>query len=32
VRIGPMMSVDEADQTLSRVVAGGGGDAKIIVD
>ncbi len=32
VRIGPIMSVDEADQTLSRVVAGGGGDAKIIVD
>ncbi len=32
VRIGPMMSVDEADQTLSRVVAGGGADAKIIVD
>jgi len=32
VRIGPIATVDEADQILSRVVAVGGGDAKIIVD
>jgi rare lipoprotein A len=32
VRIGPIASVDEADQLLGRVVAIGAGDAKIVVD
>lgn len=32
VRIGPLASVEEADQMLTRIVAAGGGDPKIIVD
>jgi rare lipoprotein A len=32
VRIGPIATVDEADQLLSRVIGAGAGDAKIIVD
>jgi rare lipoprotein A len=32
VRIGPIATVDQADQLLSRIVGAGAGDAKIIVD
>jgi rare lipoprotein A len=32
VRIGPIATVDEADQLLARVVGAGAGDARIIVD
>jgi rare lipoprotein A len=32
VRIGPVGSVDEADQLLDRVVGSGAPDARIVVD
>jgi rare lipoprotein A len=32
VRIGPIATVDQADQILARVVGAGAGDAKIVVD
>lgn len=32
VRVGPVATVDEADQLLSRIVGAGASDAKIIVD
>ena len=32
VRIGPIATVDQADQLLARIVGAGAGDAKIIVD
>ena len=32
VRVGPIASVDEADQLLARIVGVGASDAKIIVD
>ena len=32
VRVGPLRSVEEADQTLGRVVGGGQSDARVVVD
>jgi rare lipoprotein A len=32
VRIGPIATVDQADQLLGQIVSAGAGDAKIIVD
>ena len=32
VRIGPIATVDQADQLLGRIVGAGASDAKIIVD